>query len=146
MRSPSSCPLVHPWETYRQLCALNQRKASISGDLPIRILREFAYEISFPLTDILNASFQSSVVPSQWKQAEVVPIPKCQPPTLQNLRPISLTSYFGKIAETFICKWLLEDIKEHIDANQYGNRCGLSTNHYLIKLLHQGTLHVINQL
>ena len=46
--------------TYQQLRSLNQRKASITGDLPVCILREFAYEICFPLTNILNASFQSS--------------------------------------------------------------------------------------
>ena len=135
--SPSPCPLIQPWETYQHLRSLNQRKAGITGDLPVRILREFAYEICFPLTNVLNASFQSFDVPFQWKLAEVVPIPKCQPPALDKLRPISLTSYFAKISETFICKWLLEDIEEHIDSNQYGNRPGLSTNHYLIKLLHQ---------
>ena len=134
--SPSPCPEIQPWETYQQLCSLNQRKASITGDLPVRILREFAYEICFPLTNILNASFQSYDALPQWKQAEIVPIPKCHPPTIENLRPISLTSYFAKIAETFICKWLLEDIKDQIDPNQFGNRPGLSTNHYLIKLIH----------
>ena len=87
--------------------------------------------------NVLNASFQQGEVPHLWKCAEIVPIPKCQPPTLQNLRPIALTSYFAKIAESFMAKWLLEDITKHIDSNQYGNRKGLSTNHYLIQLLHQ---------
>ena len=40
------------------------------------------------------------------------------------------------MAESFIAKWLLEDISKYIDPHQYGNRPGLSTSHYLIKLLH----------
>ena len=135
--APDQCPQVEPLEVYRMLKTLNQRKSSITGDLPVRILREFACELASPLANVLNASFQQGVVPHIWKCAEIVPIPKCQPPTLQNLRPIALTSYFAKIAESFMAKWLLEDISKHIDSNQFENRKGLSTNHYLIQLLHQ---------
>ena len=55
---------------------------------------------------------------------------------MSELRPIALTSYFAKIAESFIVKWLLEDISDTIDINQYGNRPGISTCHYLIAMLH----------
>ena len=134
---PDQCPQVEPLEVYRMLKTLNQRKSSITGDLPVRILREFACELASPLANVLNASFQQGVVPHIWKCAEIVPIPKCQPPTLQNLRPIALTSYFAKIAESFMAKWVLEDISKHIDSNQFENRKGLSTNHYLIQLPHQ---------
>ena len=134
---PCTCPLVQPWEVFKFLRTLNQRKAGIRADLPPRIIREFAYEFAKPLTNILKSSFQFSEFPRQWKYAEVVPIPKCQPATLQNLRPIALTSYLAKIAESFIVKWLLQDISNQIDPDQYGNRQGLSTNHYLISLIHQ---------
>lgn len=40
------------------------------------------------------------------------------------------------MAESFIAKWLLEDIYKYIDPHQYGNRPGLSTSHYLVRLLH----------
>ena len=143
--SQDQCPIVHPREVYSMLSNLSLCKATTSKDLPARILKEFACELACPLADILNTSFQQSIVPHQWKLAEVVPIPKCQPSTLQNLRPIALTCYFAKIAESFIAKWLVEDISAHIDANQYGNRKGLSTNHYLIELLHQILHNAENQ-
>ena len=38
-----------------------------------------------------------------------------------------------------MAKWLLEDIDSKIDPNQYGNRKGVSTTHYLLKLM--DTLH-----
>ena len=39
-----------------------------------------------------------------------------------------------------MAKWLLENMENVIDPNQYGNRKGVSTTHYLIKLM--DTLHM----
>ena len=55
--------------------------------------------------------------------------------TAKILRPICLTSQFAKIAESFVTKWLLDDISNYIDPHQHGNRPGLSTSHYLIKIV-----------
>ena len=52
----------------------------------------------------LNSSFQQGIVPQQWKQAQITPIPKSLPATINNLRPIALTRQFEKIAESFIAK------------------------------------------
>ena len=85
---------------------------------------------------MINFAFGQGVFPQTWKFAEIIPIPKVYPPAVSELRPIALTSYFAKIAESFIVKWLLEDISDKIDINQYGNRPGISTCHYLIAMLH----------
>ena len=99
-------------------------------------MKEFAYELSIPFTDILNASFTEGVVPSQWKKGIVVPVPKQNPPSLDKLRPISLTSFFAKVAEGFVAEWVIDDIGDSIDLKQFGNVAGVSTNHYLINLIH----------
>ena len=78
-----------------------------------KLVKEFAsYELSVPFTDILNSSYSESVVPVQWKKAIVVPIPIQQPPSIDMLRPVSLTSKFAKVAEGFITNWVLEDIDD----------------------------------
>ena len=105
-----------------------------------RCIRKFAFELSKPLADILNHSYMEGVVPPQWKRAVVVPIPKEKPARWDKLRPVSLTDHFAKVAEGFMAKWLLEDIDSKIDPNQYGNRKGVSTTHYLLKLM--DTLHM----
>ncbi|XP_054755282.1 uncharacterized protein LOC129261248 [Lytechinus pictus] len=69
-------PLIQPWEVYRELKAINQRKAPGPDGISARLVKEFAYELSCPLTDILNASFSQSLVPECWKKAHVVPLPK----------------------------------------------------------------------
>ena len=100
--------------------------------------------MSVPLTDIINSSFEKGEVPVQWKYSQITPIPKSLPPSIDKLRPIALTSYFAKIAESFAAKWLLEDIEKNLDPKQFGNRPGLSTLHYLVSLLHQLFKHCEN--
>ena len=111
-------------------------KSSGPDGIPPKLIKEFAYELSSPLTDVLNCSFKEGVVPHQWRSAIVVPIPKQFPPSIDKMRPISLTDIFAKIAEGFIAKWVVQDIQDSIDINQFGNIQGVSTAHYLLNLTH----------
>ena len=92
---------------------------------------EYSYELSKPLTDILNQSYREGTAPSMWKKAVVVPISKTKPANWEKLRPVSLTDHFAKLAEGFMAKWLLEDLESNIIPNQYGNMKGVSTSHSL---------------
>ena len=58
-----------------------------------------------------------------------------------DVRPISLTPTFSKYIESFIGNYILENIKDRLDHNQYGAIKGLSTTHALIDLTHH--LHEI---
>ncbi|XP_072039411.1 uncharacterized protein [Amphiura filiformis] len=137
--SDNSAFVVQQHEVYRKLNKIKSGKAGGPDGIPSRIIREFSYELSLPLSNILNRSYAEGVVPPQWRKATVVPIPKSKPATYNSLRPISLTDHFAKVAESFMNQWLMDDIQEHIDPNQFGNRKGVATTHYLVKLLH--TLH-----
>ncbi len=66
--------------------------------------------------------------------------PKSKPACWDKLRPLSLTDNFAKVAEGFMAKWLLQDMEAAVDPNQFGNQNGVSTTHYLIKLV--CTLHM----
>ena len=139
--APSPVPKLFPWQVYNKLSKLKTKKAGGPDGISAKLIREFAYEISIPLTNILNSSFTEGVVPQQWKRAIVVPIPKSNPPTWNQLRPISLTDHFAKVAESFLIGWLMDDIEGQIDVNQFGNRKGHSTSHYLVKLLNNIFMH-----
>ncbi len=132
--APSLPPKLHPWDVYAQLSRVKPGKSSGPDGISPKVIKEFAYE--FPICDILNSSYNEGVLPQQWKKAIVVPIPKSNPPRADKLRPISLTDCFAKIAESFITKWVLEDIGDKIDPHQFGNIKGVSTSHYLVSLLH----------
>eukprot|EP00057_Strongylocentrotus_purpuratus_P023181 XP_011677655.1 PREDICTED: RNA-directed DNA polymerase from mobile element jockey-like [Strongylocentrotus purpuratus] len=92
--------------------------------------------MSSPLCDVINESLLEGVVPMQWKKSTVCPVPKESPPTIDKLRPISLTDHFAKLAELYVYRWVLADICQGIDKQQFGNRQGVSTTHYLVDLLH----------
>lgn len=70
----------------------------------------------------------------QYKNAMVVQIPKQQPPTIDKLRSVSITSIF--VADGFIPKWVLDGVEDIIDTRQSGNVKVVSTTHYLVSLVH----------
>ena len=129
-------PHLYPWDVYDELRKVNPSKAAGPDGLKPQLIKEFAYELSVPLTDVLNTSLREGIVPIQWKKAIVVPIPKTRPPNKDKLRPVSLTSIFAKVAEGFVSKWILEDVGTKIDVKQFGNVKGVSTSHYLVNLIH----------
>ena len=76
--------------------------------------------------------------PSLWKHEYVSPVPKEFPPeTESKLRKISGTFFFSKQFDRFIAKWIHEDIDKLLDPASYGGVQGMSTSHYLIKLVHE---------
>ena len=69
-----------------------------------------------------NASVCEGFVPSRWKEANVVPVPKVQPPraVVSDLRPISLTATLAKVLESFVGSWILERVGDSFDDRQFG--------------------------
>ena len=128
-------PEIQPWETHYELGKISVSKTGGPDDLPARILKEFAYELRVHVTNILNSSFKQGVVPSQWKQANVIPVPKIKPPTLQKHRPIYFTPLLAKLAKSFICKWIMNSIGSKLDTRQFGNRKGIFTTHCIIDII-----------
>jgi len=134
--APAAPPTVTRSQVWKELSRIKVHKAPGPDRIPNRVIRLFAFEISKPLTNIINASILEGVVPTQWKQAIVVPVPKVNPtPSLDKLRPVSLTPTLAKVAETFVAKWMMEDMTPKLDPRQYGNRKGCSATHYLVQLV-----------
>ena len=81
-------------------------------------LKKLASGISEPLAMIYNKSLLEGVVPHEWKQANITPLfkkgSKSEP---GNYRPVSLTSYLGKILEAI----LKVNIMDHITVNSLIN-------------------------
>ena len=77
-------------------------------------------------------------MPEAWKQANVVPVLKINPPTKidKNLRPISLTPTVSKVLESFIGQWLLDELEGKLDPRQYSALRGRSTTHELVDILY----------
>ena len=129
-------PTIYPCQVLKLLKHLNPAKAGHPLDLPVCLVKDFADELANPLTLIFNSCLRDGIFPDQWKTATVVPVPKANNITsFDQLRPISLTPIFGCIFESFLAKWIVQDISDKLDIKQYGNIKGSSTAHYLIDML-----------
>lgn len=126
---------VQPHEVYKELNRIKPGKSSGPDGIPARIVKEFAVELASPLCEVLNSSYHSGSVPSQWKGAIIAPIPKEKAASsIDKQRPISLTDHFAKIAEVFIYRKLLADVRHQLDPKQFGARAGRSTTHCLVEI------------
>ena len=93
-----------------------------------------------PIFHIFNLSFQSGVVPLQFKIAKVIPIFKSgDKSSLDNFRPISLLSVFSKILEKIVALRLLKFFENNniLSKWQFGFRSGHSTSHPMVHFLNK---------
>ena len=85
---------------------------------------------------IINKISSTGSWPEQWTLEHIVPVGKTpMPESEDDLRPISLSSFFSKVTEQFVVMWLMDIIKDKIDFRQYGGLKGNSITHYLIEFL-----------
>ena len=90
-------------EIRKRLLKLDADKAVGADGIHPAILKNCAASLSRPLLKIYVKSIQESVVPSDWKTANITPIFKSGSKLeAQNYRPISLTSIVCKVMEGII--------------------------------------------
>ena len=116
---------------------LNVSKASGSDLISPRLLKEGAPVLSTHLANLFNKSIETSVFPSQWKLANVIPVHKKGDRTdASNYRPISLLSCLGKVFEKCVFKHMYNFLNNHnkITPVQSGFTPGDSAVYQLIDL------------
>ena len=113
----------------RLLLNVMPNKATGPDNIPCRLLKEAAHELSPVLTDTFTSSLRSGSLPKDWKLAFVAPVfKKWNANEPANYRPISLTCICSKLLEHIIC----HHIREHLDnlsilsVFQHGFRSGHS--------------------
>lgn len=130
--------IIHPEEVFNSLSHVKTHKSPGPDEIPNWFLKEFAFAIADPVCHIFNVSFNSGLVPNIWKKANIVPIPKSNPPQsiYDDLRPISLTATLSKLLESLIGRRLLPKIVDKLDPKQFGALGGRSTTHALTAITH----------
>ena len=132
----SEIPVIEIHQTQLTLENLDTNKSVYPGDISTKLIVKYAHYLSVPLTAIFNQCFVDDIFPVCFKRAIISPILKIKTPkVLSDLRPISKTSIFSKIFESFICNFLFDDNQDKIDPNQFGFRPNHSTTHCLCYIL-----------
>ena len=111
------------------LSNLNVHKASGPDKISPKILKELAPEIAPCLTLIFNKSYETGVVPKDWRCANVSPIfKKGEKYLASNYRPVSLTCIASKLMEHIITSQIMNHASKHdiLYSMQHGFRSKLS--------------------
>ena len=93
----------HPSQVWLQLNKVKTNKATVHGDLPIRLVKEFSAYMAEPFTDIINTSIRRGEYPKIYKYEISTPVPKVFPPEkVDQMRNISGLLTFDKVFEKLI--------------------------------------------
>ncbi len=140
----SSTPVVQ-----KLLSNLNTSKAAGPDGISAKILKELACEISPILTHILNQSLHTGDIPSDWLDANVMPLfKKGDKLKAENYRPVSLTCIVCKLLEHII----FANVMDHADLHnimtkfQHGFRTKHSCETQLLLTTHDMTKSYDNKL
>ena len=137
LQCPGNLPLVSVEEVREKLKKMDINKSPGPCDPYMKILKIFANNFAIPLTDIFNESFQTQTFPLNWKKYRIIGVPKITPcSSVEDPRPIALTSVLGKLQESFVVKWFYENINGKISNSQYGGLPKSWTVLALVRLLH----------
>jgi hypothetical protein len=102
-----------------------------------KILKNAKYELSDIINHLFNISLKNSFIPTQWKSANIIPIPKTNNAQIAtDYRPIALTSALCKVLERIIMQEIIK-LTRKLWANnkQYGFLPGRNTMDAIIQVL-----------
>ena len=127
-----------PAEVEQLLGALNPCKAPGFDDIPTRLLKTTARELSPSLSRLFNESFRRGEQPQDWRDATVSPLyKKAERSLVTNYRPISLLSVISKVQERIVHKRLYKHVTPFLPVDQSGFRANDSTELQLARLVHE---------
>ena len=125
--------------TCEVLSRVKVNKATGPDTIPAWVLKNYAAILAAPLTAIFNCFLREGTLPNEWKMANVIPLPKVNPPASihKDIRPISLTAIAAKVFETIMMQWVDDIICINVDNKQFGGLSGTSTTDALVEMTHK---------
>ena len=105
------------------LLSLNANKAAGPDEVENRVMKECAEEMAPKLQELFRKSIDEGEVPSQWKEAHIIPIHKGgSKAIMSNYRPVALTSTVCKVLEKLICVAIMSFLTRNnlISQQQHG--------------------------
>ena len=100
---------------------IDVNKAAGPDGIHGKVLKNCRDSIAYPLSCLFRISYNTGHIPAEWKLANVVPVHKKGPKTsVENYRPISLTSLVMKVFEKVVRDELLSKCQHKLNQKQHG--------------------------
>jgi len=119
---------------------LDHSKTTGPDEIPTGILKEYAHEFFPHLASFYNISLSRGEVPSDWSQANVIPVFKKGEKYIASIyRPVSLTCICCNVLEHIVVSNMMKHLEIHdilVDC-QHGFRAKRSCETQLISLTHE---------
>ena len=88
---------------------MKNKSSTLKDDIPMKIIKEFGVELSFPIADIINRGIKFGEYPDIFKLEMVTPVPKEFPtPSPDKLRKISGLKNISKIREAVMAELMIQ--------------------------------------
>ena len=119
---------------------LQSKSSTDANGISSSFLKNVLATILHPVQHIFNRSLATGMVPSQFKQAKVIPVFKSgDQDNVDNYRPISLLCSFSKLFEKIMAKRLTTYIEDNNILNQFqfGFRKKHNTSHPMVHFLNK---------
>ena len=129
--------LTTPHEVITLTASFHTTHSSALDDIDPTIASRVIPLVAAPLSDIINSSFSTGIVPSPLKMAKVIPIYKQgNTQDITNYRPISVLPFFSKVLEKLMYQRLYNyvDKMNILYSNQHGFQSGHSTSMALLDM------------
>lgn len=122
--TPGSSALTFRTEdVVRALRRTRERSSTGPDNISSRVLRHCAGQLGVVFQTLFQHSMDSHTVPQLWKHSTVIPIPKKNnPQTLNDLRPVALTSLVMKAMEKIIKQHIICQTESLLDPLQFAYR------------------------
>lgn len=123
----------------RQLSRCRLGKTPGLDGIPTRVLKACSQELTPVLHSFFCESYmyQTATIPTLWKTATIIPVPKKPRPTdLNHYRPVALTSIIMKCLEKLLLPKILPVVTPQLDSLQFAYKTARGTEDAVACLLH----------
>ncbi len=112
-------------------------------NIPGRVLRDCAVELTDVITDIFNISLSHAVFPTCFKATTIIPVPKKSSPSCFNdYRPVALTPILMKCFERLVMQHIKSVLPPSLDPFQFAYRSNRLTDDAIATALHPALTHL----
>ena len=134
-RSDNETLHLDPADVRRTLLKVNPRKAAGPDNIPGHVLIDCADQLTNVLMDIYNTSLSQAIIPACFKATNIIPLPKKSPvSTLNDNRPIALTSIMMKCFERLVKAYITSTLPTTLDPFQFAYHHKCSTDDSIARL------------